>query len=267
MSNQVQLMFGDCLVEMKRMIDGSVDLAITSPPYNLNDGTWDMGGNGRRKRDGIEYLTHSDNMPQVDYERWQIAVMNELYRIAKPGASFFYNHKTRTLNGELIHPMLWLSKTEWTIRQEIVWDRISTHNHEPRLFWPVDERIYWMTKGKPALNNVNVGLPSVWREFGPTPNTWHPAPFTLELPRMLLKAINAQPGQIVLDPFMGSATTGVAALEIGCRFVGVEIAEDYFNRAAIRLNDTERQIKRLPKQLTGNVTDFADMPLWAEVSA
>ena len=225
------------VAEAQRLVmidDGTVDVIITSPPYNLGDDTWPMGGNGRETRDGMEYSLYSDTMTQVDYEAWQLEVFAEMYRVAKVGASFFYNHKPRTLNGRIIHPVQWLCRPEnpWTVRQEIIWDRTSTHNHSAQLFWPHDERIYWMTKGRPNLNEEPIGMPTIWREFGPVASTWHPAPFTIELPRMLLKAIHVAPGAVVLDPFAGSCTTLRAALELGCEAVGTDIDGDYLRQAA-----------------------------------
>lgn len=219
---------------LEGIFDESVDIIITSPPYNLGDDNWPMGGDGRKSRDGIGYQKHDDTMSQDEYEAWQILVCNALYRVAKPGASFFYNHKVRTFDGKAIFPHKWLDTVNnpWTIRQEWIWNRISTHNHSAQLAWPIDERIFWMTKGKPTLTEQPIGCPTIWEEFGPIPNTWHPAPFTIELPRMLLKAINARPGSVVLDPFAGSCTTLKAALEIGCRAIGVDVSKDYLAKAA-----------------------------------
>lgn len=260
-----KLIQGDCLTVLRQMELNTFDIGITSPPYNLGDNAWSMGVRGKTSRNGIEYKTYNDDVSQLDYELWQIDVLDELFRVAKLGASFFYNHKTRTLDGELIHPMRWLSLSKWTIRQEIIWDRVSTHNHEPRLFWPVDERIYWLTKGKPALDNVNIRLPSVWREFGPTSNAWHPAPFTSALPKMLLKAINAKPGQTIIDPFAGSCTTIKTALRRGCSAIGIDICGEYLDRADKEIRDDNRAANGLNKLLVGAVVDYASMPLFMEV--
>ncbi len=220
--------------------DESVNVIITSPPYNLGANNWDMGGGGREKRDGIGYDTAEDSMDYEQYMEWQIAVFKELYRVARPGASFFYNHKARTLDGRCIDPVSWVIRSDnpWTYRQRLTWDRTSTHNHEPRLFDQVDETIIWMTKGKPMLSERGiVGVKSVWSEFGPIPNTWHPAPFTIELPRMLLRAIGADllSGQnkdfTILDPFAGSCTTIEAALEFGCKGIGIDKSENYLRKA------------------------------------
>lgn len=215
--------------------DAIVDVVITSPPYNLGDDNWPMGGDGREARDGIEYSSHGDAMEQAEYEAWQVLVLRELWRVAKPGASLFYNHKVRTSDGVMIHPMQWLLSpgNPWTLRQELIWNRKSTHNHSATLFWPIDERIYWMTKGRPTLRSESIGLPTIWEEFGPIPNTWHPAPFTDKLPRMLLQAVGAEPGMVALDPFAGSCTTLKVALEMGCEAIGVDISREYLEQACM----------------------------------
>lgn len=221
--------------ESMPIADNHVDLIVTSPPYNLGGDNWPMGGGGRMTRDGIEYAAHGDDMPQDEYERWQICVLQELYRVAKPGASLFYNHKVRTVNGRMIHPMQWLWSEDnpWTLRQEIIWNRKSTHNHSATLFWPIDERIYWLTKGAPKLRSNSIGQPTIWEEFGPIPGTWHPAPFTDKLPRMLLEAVGVDGDTVVLDPFAGSCTTLRVALDMGCEAIGVDVSREYLEQAAL----------------------------------
>jgi DNA modification methylase/ParB-like chromosome segregation protein Spo0J len=206
----------------------SIGLIITSPPYNLGGSRWQMGWD-REPRRGVGY---GDAMSEGDYQNWQLAVLRELYRVAEPGASLFYNHKVRQRAGEIIHPLDWLRNdlNPWLLRQEIVWDRLSTHNHEPTLFWPHDERIYWLTKGKPALPDRSIGMPTVWRFHGPKPGTWHPAPFPEALPRRCLQAVG-RPGVTVLDPFAGSCTTLKVALELGYDVIGVDVSAEYLERA------------------------------------
>lgn len=222
----VRLLVGDAL--NLDLPDESVDVIITSPPYNLGNESWPMGGHEREERQGIGY---EDALADEPYQEWQLAVLEELFRVARPGASLFYNHKTRTRKGVLLHPVTWLVGVKgWTIRQEIVWDREVTHNHAATLFWPVDERVYWLTKGKPALHGGSVGMPSVWRFHGPQPYTWHPAPFPEELPRRCLQAIGGT-GLVVLDPFAGSCTTVKVAAEMGHEAIGVDQKGEYLARA------------------------------------
>ena len=220
---------------LKFLENESVDIIITSPPYNLGQEKWPMGGNGRTPRDaGIGYSEFEDAMTEPEYQSWQVKCLIEFYRVAKTGASLFYNHKVRQREGEVIHPMEWIKgKSDWLLRQEIIWDRLSTHNHSSTLFWPQDERIYWLTKGKPNLQEKSIGLPSVWREFGPIakPAGGHPAPFTPALPKMVLQAVG-KPGDVVLDPFGGSMTTCLIASSMGYKSIGVDLAEDYVKKAA-----------------------------------
>lgn len=226
-ANIPRLIVGDAM-ELD-LPDESVDVIITSPPYNLNHDDWPMGGHGRiRRESGIGY---DDDMEDEPYQEWQLCVLDELYRVARPGASLFYNHKPRTQDGVLSHPMTWLVNVRgWTLRQEIIWDREATHNHSASLFWPIDERIYWFTKGKPTLGDAPIGMPTVWRFHGPEPNTWHPAPFPEELPRRCLQAVG-RPGIIVLDPFAGSCTTLRAAITLGYEAIGVDREADYLETA------------------------------------
>lgn len=212
------------------MPDGIVDVIITSPPYNLGRARWPMGGQGRQPRNGVGF---EDCMQEVNYQAWQVICLREMYRVARDGASLFYNHKVRNRDGKIIHPMDWLRHpgNPWTIRQEIIWDRGSTHNHSAALFWPHDERIYWMTKGPPALSEHPIGMPTVWSFHGPVKGTWHPAPFPYGLPRRCLEAVGRE-GVVVLDPFAGSCVVLKAALDYGYDAIGIDISEEYLVRAA-----------------------------------
>ncbi len=213
-----------------------VDLIITSPPYNLGREKWDMGGNtsmsGRGSSVRPAGIGYEDAMPEDQYQAWQLAVLQECYRVATPGASMFYNHKIRQANNRGIFPTRWLDTQEnpWTIRQEIIWDRGSTHNHNTGLFWPHNERIYWLTKGRPLLPDHSIGMSDVWAFHGPVAHTWHPAPFSIELPKHCLQALG-RPGMTVFDPFGGSMTTCLVAYQLGYKSIGVDSNVAYIHTA------------------------------------
>ena len=94
----------DCLVTLGRMEDNSIDLIITSPPYNKNayatangkDKSW-SALRGRQ----IPYDVYSDDMNPNDYENWQKKVISECVRVLKPSGSLFYNHKDILVGGVL----------------------------------------------------------------------------------------------------------------------------------------------------------------------
>lgn len=229
----VELFKGDCLEFMKGLKSESVDLVVTSPPYNIGTGrgpSWD----------NVEWC--EDTMPEEEYQAWQVNVLNEAYRIVKSTGSIFYNHKIRRRECKAIHPMTWLQKTEWILMSQIIWDRGSTHNHQKsKTFWNVDELIFWMAKDSPYFDERFAKLSTVWRfSFGV--NSKHPAPFPETLP---LRCINAttKKGDIVLDPFFGSGTVAIAALNLERNFIGCEISEPYFNIAKKRIEDAQLQYR------------------------
>lgn len=110
-----KIICGDTLDVLKSFPDDFVDVGVTSPPYNKveNKKGWLVTS--------VKYSGVSDNLSENLYQKNQIMVLNEIFRIIKPGGSFFYNHKIRWEKGNLLHPMDWLRKTKWIIRQEIIW--------------------------------------------------------------------------------------------------------------------------------------------------
>lgn len=108
---------GDVLKVLKTLDSVSVDMGVTSPPYNKQENKKGWLVNN------VVYSSSSDKKDELIYQQEQIEVLNELYRIIKPGGSFFYNHKIRWEKGDLLHPINWIVQTNWHLRQEIIWDR------------------------------------------------------------------------------------------------------------------------------------------------
>ncbi len=90
----------------------------------------------------------------------------------------------------------------------------------------------------------------------------HPSPKPITYMKKLVERVT-EPGQTVLDCFMGSGSTGVASLQTGRRFIGIELDPGYFAIAQRRIEDAARAAQGLPKELRGNVEDYADSPLFA----
>lgn len=233
---------GDTLNILKKLKSNSVDMGVTSPPYNKQENKkgWLVKN--------VKYSNASDKQDETNYQLNQIKVLNELFRVIKAGGSFFYNHKVRWEKGIMIHPLEWLSKTHWTIRQEIIWDRTIAANIRGWRFWQVDERIYWLYKPE---NNMKIGnellskhalLTSIWR-FPPERKNPHPAPFPLVLPiRCIYSILNDSKG-IVIDPYVGSGTTIVAAKLLGHEYIGIDISSEYIKMANSRIKKANSEVK------------------------
>ena len=231
----IDLRQGDCLEIMRGIASNSVDLVVTSPPYNKRGHS---GANlaGRNWKAGdIDYGVFNDNMPEEHYQAWQVDILDEIYRVLVDGGSLFYNHKNRVKKYVLTSPLVWLLKSKLTLRQEIVWDRGSAPDINPRRFYPSTERIYWMFKGdKPKyFNAASANHKEVWR-INQEYNSEHPAPFPVEIAKRCIEACSMI-GDTVLDPFAGSGSTLVAANELGRNAIGIEINPRYFDMTRARL--------------------------------
>jgi len=233
----------DVLDGLSKLEDNSVDLIITSPPYNK------AGLNGVIKRTKackwgktIDYggSADSDNMNEDEYQEWQINVLNECYRILKTSGSMFYNHKNRIHSGcgEIISPYQWIYKTNFKIRQEIIWDRGSTNNVDKSRYLPTTEKIFWLTKSKRPNFSRELDTKyknEVWK-FPFEKNTEHPAPFPLDLPNNIISCIPNKEGIIVLDPFMGSGTVAISSIINKCKgYIGFEKYQEYVDMSNNRI--------------------------------
>ncbi|MEJ7620333.1 MAG: site-specific DNA-methyltransferase [Aquificaceae bacterium] len=246
-----RVIHGDVLEVLREIPSDSVDLGITSPPYNKKEkhGGWLVPK--------VVYRGYKDVLKEEDYQSWQIDVLDELYRITKEGGSFFYNHKVRYENGRMVHPVEWLLKTKWSLWQEIIWNRKIAGNIRGWRFWQVDERIYWLVKGKPQeLKPQHAKLSSVW-DIRPEPgHKEHPAVFPIELPtRIIYSILDDRPG-VVIDPFCGTGTTLVSAKLLGKSYIGIDISEDYVRYAEERLRKAEAELIRVKKELMNHSVEW-----------
>jgi site-specific DNA-methyltransferase (adenine-specific) len=190
-------------------------------------------------------------MPEEEYQSWQVEVLNELYRVIKEGGSFFYNHKVRYEDGKMIHPLQWLLKTKWNIWQEIIWNRKIAGNIRGWRFWQVEERIYWLVKGKPKeLKPKHTKLTSIWEICPEQGHKEHPAVFPIELPARIIASLLEEEDGIVIDPFCGTGTTLVAAKLLGKKYIGIDISEEYVEYAKRRLEKAEKERARVLKELS-----------------
>lgn len=232
----------DVLEGLRMLDDGSVDLVITSPPYNkagLNG--WRRKVKGHNWGHAIDYggVSDVDRMPEDEYEDWQVEVLDECYRVLKDKGSMFYNHKNRIVNGKgyIISPFKWLYRSKFLVRQEIVWDRISSPVVGTERYLPTTEQIYWLAKvPTPTFKRCTRNKTEVWR-LAPDKYTEHPAPFPVQIPDSIIPNIGEN--MLVLDPFMGSGTVAISALKNNCRYIGFEKFQQYIDLANARIRDLQ----------------------------
>ena len=228
----LSLYLGDALEILKELPDNSVDCVWTDPPYNLsNDGITCVAGkmvpvnkgDWDRSR-GIE----------GDHE-FNLTWTRECYRILRPTGTIWV---TGTLH---VHPSVGMAllRNNFRLLNDIVWVKPNPPpNLGRRTFTHSSELIYWASKAAKGskhrhkfnyeeMKSDNDGkqMKSVW-EFKAAParekqHGKHPTQKPVELIDRCLRAAT-NPGDIVLDPFAGSGSTGVAAVAIGRKFIGIE---------------------------------------------
>ncbi|MBU6300777.1 MAG: site-specific DNA-methyltransferase [Verrucomicrobia bacterium] len=264
-----ELHLGDCLAGMQNLPDASIDLVVTSPPYNL----------------GISYSTYDDTLGREEYLAWTRAWAGQVARILKPGGSFFLNAGAVPSNPLLPHQILLalvpglfqLQNTFHWIKSITVDTRdgeeISAGHFKPinsrRYVNDCHEYLYHLTlDGGVPLDRRAVGVAYVhksniarWGHTGGQDkrcrgNNWfipyetimrrdtqrpHPATFPVALAARCIAVTGLPPAEItMLDPFLGIGHAALAAREAAvARFIGFEIDEDYLNEANHRLAATD----------------------------
>ncbi len=233
---------------MTDLPDNSVHLMVTSPPYNV----------------GKEY---DEDFTLDEYLAFLERVWREVWRVLVPGGRACINIANLgrkpylPLNAFIARQMFEIG---FLMRGEIIWNKAG--HASPSTAWGS-----WKSPSNPTLRDVHEYIlvfskqrfgrskkrpddqpdreatisrddflehtKSVWT-FPPEParRVGHPAPFPVELPRRLIELYTFG-GEVVLDPFMGSGQTAIAALKTGRRYVGYEVSEEYAALAGKRIDD------------------------------
>lgn len=251
-----QLHCGDCLDVMAAMPPGSVDVIVTSPPYNL----------------GIAYTLYGDRRDEAEYLDWMVRVATALRRVLRPAGSFFLNVAGSSTQPWLPFELIVRLRPLFALQNHIAWVKsIAVGDDSVGHFKPVPgerflhrnhEHVFHLThEGGVRLDRLAVGVPfkdksNIARrrhvqDLRCRGDTWfvpyetvrsktqkfsHPGTFPLDLPRWCIR-LHGQPGAVVLDPFAGAGTTLLAAVEEGCTGIGIELDPAYVARAAARLTD------------------------------
>jgi DNA modification methylase len=234
----ITIYHGDCREVLPTLADESVDLVVTSPPYNMGlvpggngRGMYRPGASNKAGRFRAGYGVCADALPQSEYDQWQRDCLVEMWRVARLGV--FYNHRPRVEHGRLRVP-LGLDFGAAVLRQIIIWDRgtgidVNLRNYCTRQEWV-------LLFARPAFQLVDhsaSGVGDVWRLGMEHDETGHPAPFPVSLPSRCLETTGARS---LIDPFCGSGSSLVAAKLHGAHAIGIEIEERYCEIAARRLS-------------------------------
>ncbi len=219
---------------MQRMPDQSTKLVVTSPLYNIKNSAGNglkNGSGGKWSKAALQngYDGHDDCMPHDMYVQWQRLCLAEMLRILRPDGTIFYNHKWRVQHGIMQdrHDI----RDGFPVRQIIIWQRSGGINFNPGYFLPNYEVIYLIAKPDFKLAPKANSAGCIWK-INQEINNPHPAPFPVDLASRCIQAAGRGP---VLDPFMGSGTTAIAAEMAGIDWIGIEKSADYVRMAEDRI--------------------------------
>jgi len=242
---------GDALHVLQTLPDSVVDLVVTSPPYADQ-----------------RAATYGGVKPD-DYADWFLPISDQLLRVLKPEGSLVLNIKERVVNGErhtyVLELIIAMRRQGWLWTEEYVWHKRNCYPGKwPNRFRDAWERCLHFTKGdwkNTRLANLSEtdqkrDNSRVLSGFGKNISNWvgremafptnvvhlatecgnrsHSAAFPVELPTWFIKLFT-QPGDLVLDPFLGSGTTAVAAQSLDRQYVGIELNPEYVALAQERL--------------------------------
>lgn len=221
-TNEYSLLFGDCLERMKEIPEGSVDLCVSDIPYKLTGGGKGDGVNSKRPK-GI-LSDNSQLMKVPNFEDW----LPELYRVMKNGTHIYLMCNFKNLN-DLMNKT---NKVGFKHINLLVWEK---NNCTPSQFYMKNcEYTLLLRKGGSKYIN-NIGDSKTVHKFNNIlGNKVHPTEKPVDLMKFYIEN-SSKDGDVVLDMFMGSGSTGVACLNTNRKFIGVEMDEHYFNIGVNRI--------------------------------
>lgn len=212
----------DCIDVLAELDPESVDLVVTSPPYDA--------------------LRTYEGTCRWDFDVFKI-VADRLYRVLKKGAVVVWIVSDATVNGSetgsSFRQALYFKDIGMNIHDTMIWRKQTSTDTGSLMvrYGNVFEYMFVLSKGKPKTFNPIKDKKNVWNVntvVSKEEQTGHPAQFPLSLARDHVLSWSNE-GDVVLDPFMGSGTTGAAAMGAGRKFIGIEKVERYFRIASERI--------------------------------
>ena len=214
----------DCVIGMEKIKDGSIDLLLTDPPYNVS----------------MKSNFHTMGRVGVDFGEWdkgfdqQTWLRVALKKVKKGGSVFIFNDWKNI--GEIKEV---LEDNGFTLKELIQWKKTNPMpRNRDRLYVTSCEFAIWAVNGKGrTFNRQRDTYENAIFEYPLVPHKGriHPTQKRLEVIQDIIK-IHSNEGDLILDPFMGSATTAVACINTGRSYVGFETDTTYFELSTDRLN-------------------------------
>lgn len=237
---QIKFILGDCIEELEKLEKESVDLIFADPPYNLS------GDTSLSVRNGKPVICDKGEWDKIDnIHEFNLKWVKACKDVLKPTGTFWISG---TLHN---HPSIGMALKEvgyWIINDVIWFKPNATPLLSRNRFVPSTELIWVASKTKKyyfdyeLAKKINGGkqMRNLWTLTAKRHITSHPT----EKPEELLErviSLGSKKGDLVLDPFMGSGTTGVVAKKLLRKFIGIEIDKKYFQIATNRINKAERE--------------------------
>ena len=253
----------DCIAGIKELEDESVDIVVTSPPYNLN----------------ISYGAYDDNLTQESYLEWIGELFIQIYRVLKHNGHLWMNVGYSNINPYIGNDVLNVARKVFTLQNNIIWvksisidDDRSYDHYKPinsnRFANPTWENLYHFTKrGDVPCDKLAIGVPYVHKpnlkegqaDVRCRGNVWyipyeticnresdrgnHPATYPVELVDKCIKFSGIKEG-ILVDPFMGSGTSAIGAIDNDLDYIGYDIDAGYIQYANDRINRHRLGLRR-----------------------
>lgn len=235
----INLILGNCLDVLKQMQDNSIDCVVTSPPYNMNLRIRNGKYCSRQivKEISTKYEGYDDNLPMNEYFEFNKKIVDELLRVSD---LVFYNVQFLTGNKPALFKLL--GEFSEKVKEFIVWDKI---NAEPAISEGVlnsrFEAVIVFQNSAPESRKFETAqfgrgtLQNVWQiKRGKKIDGSHGAVFPLELAELIIANFTKETAT-VLDPFLGTGTTGLACKNLCRNFVGIEMLQKYYDIAQKRI--------------------------------
>ena len=237
LNDRVTVYHGESLSILSTLADGSADALVTDPPYSsggmfradrVNPAT--ANKYTRRGKESVFSDFHGDNRDQRSFGYWMTLWLTQAYRVLKDGAPFCLFTDWRQL--PTMTDAIQASGFSW--RGVVVWDKKNGRPVKGR-FRQSSEYVLWGSKGKMSIPDNAGYYPGMVSCSPDKGGRFHQTSKPVELMGSLLAIV--PPGGLVIDPFMGAGSTGVAAIASGLSFMGIEYTRYYFEIARQRLSN------------------------------